>query len=506
MHQQVRHALAQSDYGEAEHWLRQLQAAKPNDASVLASLGQSLCWQGRRREGLGYLVKAARQLERQALKSRAPQLAVELSGQLVHWGEIQVAERLARMAVALSPDSPFALNNLAVCLSRVSRYAEALPVSRRVCKMLPDDPGCNILLAIIEFRSGLLDDARSRLNRVIEQNREPAQTARAWLEAGVIFDKLGRYEEAFEAFSHTAEINAALIPPSSAMSGQLFEALRRNSSGFNEKLLKRWPASAVAEDGLPAPAFLLGFLRSGTTLTEQVLGAHPRLLTTDECGIVHELTLELERISGKSGDHAAALETLDLAQLRHLRNFYWKRMGEEYGEEAMVKQLVDKNALNTMELGVISVVFPEAKILFALRDPRDVCLSCFMQAFSPSPATVNLLTWEGIARQYAAVMEHWLGLRSHIQPSYLEIRYEDTVGDFEPTYRRVYEFLGVEWHPEATRFHERAKGRYIATPSFSAVTQPLYGTAVARWKHYERHFVPILPKLEPFIEAFGYPQ
>ena len=170
----------------------------------------------------------------------------------------------------------------------------------------------------------------------------------------------------------------------------------------------------------------------------------------------------------------------------------------------MLKQVVDKNALNTIDLGVISVVFPEAKIVFALRDPRDICISCFMQAFSPAPATVNLLSWEGISRQYSAVMGYWLTLRDNIQPTFLELRYEATVANFEATYRQVFDFLGVAWHPEVVQFHKRTKGRYISTPSFSAVSDPIYTSAVARWKHYKKQFSPIIKELEPFIKAFGY--
>lgn len=170
----------------------------------------------------------------------------------------------------------------------------------------------------------------------------------------------------------------------------------------------------------------------------------------------------------------------------------------------MHKQVVDKNALHTIDLGVISVIFPEAKILFALRDPRDIGISCFMQAFTLAPATVNLLSWEDIARQYAAVMDFWLALRGMIQPTYLELRYEDTVAEFEATYRRVFAFLGVEWFPDVAQFHERAKGSYISTPSFAAVSQPIYNKAVARWKCYEQQMTPILPLLERFITAFGY--
>ena len=497
-------AIGQGNFSEAERCFRLLHSARPNDAYILASLGQTLCWSNRKQSGLGYLRQAARQLERQATKTADPRHLIELSAQLLHWGEAAVAERLARLAIKLSPSSAAALNNLALCLSRVNRHQEALPLAQRVCRQLPDHPGANILLAIIEAHCGDQEAALARLFKVTSADAEPDQTARAWLESGVILDKLQRYPAAFAAFEHAAAAHNSLADALDGMREHIFTVLNNNKQGYTPALLQRWSRTELCRDGLPAPAFLIGFLRSGTTLTEQVIGNHPQLAANDESGLVFELGQELEKLSGVSNNHALALEQLDILQIGALRQFFWRRVREEHGAEFMHKQLVDKNAMNTIELGLISVIFPEAKILFALRDPRDVCISCFMQAFSLAPATVNLLSWQGIARQYAAVMDYWLTIRGHIQPDVLELHYEDCVADFETTYRQVFEFLGVDWRPEALNFHKRAHGRFIATPSFAAVSQPIYSTAVARWKCYADYYQPVLPLLQPYINAFGY--
>ncbi|MGY6276104.1 sulfotransferase [Methylomonas sp. MgM2] len=504
LHRQAQQAVARSDFSVAEHYFRQLVAAKPNDAYFQASLGQALCWLKRRKEGLQHLLKAARLLERQAGKTRDPQFVLQLSGQLGHWGEMAAAERLARMAVALAPKSPPALNNLALCLHRLNRNKEALPISQQVCQLLPDHPGCNILLAILEAKLIDSQQAITRLDQVIANNLEPDQTARAWLEKAGILDKAGRYDDAFFAMSKAGEMHAALSPFNPQQRELIFDTLGHNQEGFQRPLLQRWPKDTLIDDGLPKPAFLMGFLRSGTTLSEQVLGSHPRLLATDESSVIHEMSQELEKMTGIFGDSAKALSILTVPQIKQLRQFYWRRMREEYGDEVMRKQLVDKNALHTIDLGLISVVFPEAKILFALRDPRDVCLSCLMQPFSPAPATANLTSLPNIARQYGVVMDFWLAVGKHMQPDYLELRYEDTVNDFEATFKRVFAFLEVDWHPNALKFHQRAQNRYISTPSFSAVSQPLYNSSVRRWMNYRGYFEPVLAQLQPFAEAFGY--
>jgi tetratricopeptide (TPR) repeat protein len=500
----ARQSVAAGRIGDAEFWFREVLAAKPNDAEALAGVGQALCWRRRRREGREYLGKAARQLVRQGLKNRDPGALLQLSGQLQHWGDMDAALELARLGVRLAPESAVAQNNLALCLSRINRAGEALPPARKACELLPGHPGCHILVALLDRAEGRLDEARERLERVAATSTDPEQTARAWLELGTVLDRQQDYDAAFEAFRRAAELHAGLPAARATDRNRVFDSLARHRAGFDRDLLHRWTAADFA-DGLPAPAFLFGFLRSGTTLAEQVLGAHPNIVASDENDFIFELVQELARLSGIPDDIPAALRKIGLDEARRLRKLYWRRIAEEYGNEALRKRFVDKLALNSIDAGFIAALFPEAKILFALRDPRDVALSCFQQAFGLSPATVNLLSFEGIARQYAAVMDFWLYVRDLIAPDFFELRYEDTVGDFEATFRRVFDLLGVDWRPEVLSFHERAKGRYISTPSFAAVSQPLYRTAVARWRRYERYFEPVLPILEPYISAFGYP-
>ena len=101
-------------------------------------------------------------------------------------------------------------------------------------------------------------------------------------------------------------------------------------------------------------------------------------------------------------------------------------------------------------------------------------------------------------------MGYWLAIRGLIQPTYLELRYEDTVTEFESTYRKVFEFLGLPWHVGVEQFHVRAKGKYISTPSFAQVSQPVYKKSVARWKHYESEFSTVIKDLQAYIKEFGY--
>jgi hypothetical protein len=127
-----------------------------------------------------------------------------------------------------------------------------------------------------------------------------------------------------------------------------------------------------------------------------------------------------------------------------------------------------------------------------------------MQAFVTSVATINLLTWEGIARQYAAVMGLWLSMRECIATSYLELRYEDAVTDFENQFRNLFTYLGLEWRPEVSQYHKKLAGKFMATPSYSAVAQPLYQSSLTRWQGYRLYFESIQSLIQPYIQAFGY--
>lgn len=496
-------AVTQRDMASTLHWFRQVLTIQPDNAQALAGLGQALCWHQQRREGLGYLQQAARQLEADAQKSRDIRFILELAEQLHHWGDLETALKLTELAIRLAPDDPAALNNRALYLTRVNRFEEAFPYASRVCAIRPDDPACNNMLAILEAHLNRLPEAKQRFQKIINANRNDQQTARALQELVGVLDKLGEYEQSFDACLRAKAMYRQLPEMRAFDTGHIFKAIARNKAGFDQALLQRW-LPAELTDNLPAPTFLMGFLRSGTTLTEQVLAAHPDVFNSDENDLIHGLIQELQILTGCRDDTPAGLRKLDLEGVRKLRGYYWRRVKEEYGEEALKKRFVDKVALNSIDIGLISSVFPEARIIFALRDPRDVCLSCFQQAFKPANVTVNLMTWEGVANQYAAVMDLWLYIKTMIQPRYLELRYEDTVNDFENNFRTVFALLDLQWSPEVSAFHENAKGRYIATPSFADVAQPIYTRALARWHHYEQFFTPILPTLAPYIEAFGY--
>ena len=203
------------------------------------------------------------------------------------------------------------------------------------------------------------------------------------------------------------------------------------------------------------------------------------------------------------GGYPHALDILasdDLIRLRqHFREFCRDNFDDLQG-----KQLIDKAPLHIVHLGLAKLLYPKAKILVALRDPRDACLSCFMQKFVPNFAMVNFLDLKTTGLTYEAVMGLWLHYRAGFDQTWLEYRYESLVENFDDTVTQILDFIGVGWHEEIIGYRQGAKQRVVRTPSYRDVTAPLNDRALARWRRYEQDLAPILPVLEPFVDDFGY--
>ena len=174
------------------------------------------------------------------------------------------------------------------------------------------------------------------------------------------------------------------------------------------------------------------------------------------------------------------------------------------GKPLEEKLLIDKNpALNVLIPAVVRI-FPEAKFLVALRDPRDVCLSCFMQLLPLNPVSSAYLTLEGTVTQYASVMGFWRAMLPRMRNPSIEVRYEELVTDLPSAARRVLDFLGVSWDATVLRYDEHARAKQVRSPSYADVAKPLFKSAIGRWRNYQKFLEPFQEKLAPFIKAYGY--
>ncbi|MDT9001960.1 sulfotransferase [Paucibacter sp. APW11] len=496
-------AFQAQQYEQAASAFEQALSADPDDIQARAGLGQSLCTLGRLHEGLALLNEAGGDLLDLAEDDGQIGYVLEIVQQLQQFGDFISSHQLCDAAVKLAPEDARGLQLLAVAAAQLNKKTEALDAAQRAVRLQPDNQMLQVLLASVEADGGQGELAAQRLQALLARGLAPREAFRAHKELARVLDKQGRFDQVFPHLHASTKASQSLPEYQRHPVNLLPMMIKSHRLGFDRELLQRWKGAAFAAEA-PAPVFLIGFFRSGTTLTQEVLDAHPRLHVADEADFVAAMHRELHRLQPGPASTADKLRRLDLDGIQHLRAFYWQRARDRLGPDLQTDGFVDKFTLNTVDLGLISCVFPDARIVFVMRDPRDVCLSCFMQLMAPSPATVHLLGWTSTAELYAQVMGWWMHVRELMAPSYIEFRYEDTIADFEATFRRVFDFLGLDWDPAVASFHERAAKKSIASPSRAQVAQPLYSSSVARWRHFGSEFKHIEALLTPFVKAFDY--
>ena len=264
---------------------------------------------------------------------------------------------------------------------------------------------------------------------------------------------------------------------------------------------RKWP-DLIAPTAADSPVFIVGFPRSGITLLEQMLDAHPKLQSMDENPFFNRLADKLRRHDVRILDNLDVLQQHDCDELRKL----YLIMVSERIKRRWDAQLVDKNPLNMLWMPMICRLFPRAKFILALRHPCDVLLSCYMQNFRASILGAACSSLERLARAYVQSMEYWIEDVEMFKPDLLVSRYEDLVADVHGHSRRIAEFLNLEDPAPLLTFdqHARDKG-YIGTPSYTQVIEPVNNRSLGRWKKFPKEFAAVLPILEPMLRQWGYP-
>jgi hypothetical protein len=257
----------------------------------------------------------------------------------------------------------------------------------------------------------------------------------------------------------------------------------------------------TAPPGERTHVFLVGFPRSGTTLLGQVLASHPDVQTMEERTCLMDSAAEF--FGSDSGlDRLAGLSE---AELEAWRARYWQRVAES-GMVPSRPVFVDKMPLNAVFLPLIARLFPHARILIALRDPRDVVLSCFRRRFAMNAGMYEFTRLDSTAAYYGAVMRLMKVYSEKLALQTFDARHEALVGDFAGEGQRLCAFLGLDYRHEMTGFSKRARTQNIDTPSSAQVARGLSEAGVAQWRRYARELEPVLPMLAPFVAQFGYPE
>jgi hypothetical protein len=235
------------------------------------------------------------------------------------------------------------------------------------------------------------------------------------------------------------------------------------------------------------------------------LDSHPDILSAEETTIFfHDAYLPLRRCFAEDAPLLSSLESASPDLLKQSREVYFACMDKFLQNPIGNRLLLDKNPSLTALIPAMVRVFPETKFLVALRDPRDVCLSCFMQPLPLNQVSAMFLELGTTVEEYASMMGLWRAMAPRLSNPHLEIRYEDMVADLESAARRVVDFLGLGWHERVLRFNEHARQKLVRSPTYADVAKPVFKGAVGRWRNYQKHLDPWLDRLAPFVKAFGY--
>ena len=488
----------QNRFDEALGEFQRARALAPRDVTLLNAIGLCLTRLYRLHEAVEAFDEAIRLSPTYVASYYRKGIALGITG------DFEGARRAHERAIALSPQNLEALANLASVHARMGNAKKTREYAARALKLDPNQPTATASLAIAENLDGEFAAAERRIRPLLlHQQMSGRGRASAYAILADALDGQGQTEEAFASYS--AE-NAEL----ENYHAQRFAGRTRIAdfaAGLAAQLgttsNQEWQSFPELEPFEEAPAghvFLLGFFRSGTTLLEQILECHPNVVTLEERDC---LAKPAERYL-TTNNGLTALANLSADTAAALRADYW-RLVRSHGLQFAGKVMIDKNPLNTLKLPLIAKLFPRAKVLFALRDPRDVVLSCFRRHFEVNAAMFELLSLESATRTYGAVMRLADEARAKLPLELYEHRYEDLVSDFEAAVKKVCTFIGISYEPRMRDFSDSARRQDIRSPSAQQVRRGLYQESAGQWRRYASQLEPVRPLLEPWIKRFGYP-
>lgn len=493
----LRHGEGRSE--EAVDLLKRARSLAPKDPNILNSLGICLKALGR--------TDAALDAYGAALKIDPGMAAAHFNrgAVLESLNEVTAARSAYERAAELDSNYVEPLASLAWLDAQAGDPISARANAERVLALSQSNILARMALASADLQEGNLAAATSRLGALVH-DPAVAQVNRS-IVLGLIGDLLdaeGRASDAFAAYSASNAEMKALYAGSYERPGEetALEHTSRLTEWFEAADPRPWSEAPPLRPRAADPAvhaFLVGFPRSGTTLLENVLAAHPEVVSLEE----KDSLASASAAYFGSNEGLQRLAQLSSGEAARQRDAYWSFV-RSFGIQPRGKVFIDKMPLASVALPVVSKLFPNARILFAVRDPRDVVLSCFRRRFGMNASMYQLLTLDGAAAYYDAVMglsEIYRGLLP--LPQHI-VRYESLVEEFEGTARAACEFLGLAWNANLLDFASRARTRGISTPSASQVARGLNREGQGVWRRYAGQMAPVLPILEPWVRRFGY--
>ncbi len=493
-------AWKQRDYQRSISILEQASRSLPDNPQLLLQLARC--------HGLCHNYAAAEKYFERIVKVTREKNETFMAAGLhfLNFGQFETAGHYFERALKQNGDSIEIFARLAEIRERQNRLDEAADLIERALSLNADFIPAQLIQARLHRLSGQLDKAEMLLRSLVNKpNPDSELRARAWYELGAVLDKLSRFDAAMTAF---LEAKACVIPTDAQKAARLAarNELGKTAGAISSAMLRRWQAAGEKFKPRHKLAILCGHPRSGTTLLEQVLDAHPGIVSAEETNIFYEEAfVPLGRGAAADAHFIPVLDSIAPSLLRQSRTNYFRCMERFLAQSIGNRWLIDKNPSLISLIPAIIRIFPETRFLVALRDPRDVCLSCFMQPLFPTQRiSATYPTLETTVTDYSLTMGLWQTLKPIMPNPFLEVRYEDLVENLEAVARRTLEFLEAPWDDRVLQFQKHAQNKIVRSPTYSDVRQPVTKRAVGRWRNYQKYLEPYLPTLEPLVKAFGY--
>lgn len=506
-----RHASAHNNIGTALMGKQDLQAGaaafqraldiNSDYADAKRNLANVYSYVGRQQEQADALEPAVTLYER-SLKLRPDHFQTVLRAGAVHLnlGNEERAFELLSQAVSQEPEDRAARRSLIDMLEKAGRLSEASMAITAARDRLGQDAAFDLTEAKILSRENDLPGALKVMEAADLSDASITVKTNIFMDMGQTLDRLDRGDEAMTAFAKGNSFAAERLAAGRYTKQQFTDQVRDMRRFVAEGDFSSWP-NDVLENDEPVPVFMIGFPRSGTTLLDNMLDAHPSCRVLEEKATIIAVHAAIIAAGEQYPDR---LRDMMPTEIEGYRRQYWETVRKFINLEDD-ELLVDKLPLNIIRVPLIKRILPNAKFILSVRHPCDCVLSCYMQSFAMNAAMANFLTLEDAANLYRDMMSLWQACETSLSLDVHQVRYEDLTNDFEKELRAVVAFLGLKWDDAILEYRQRIEEKgLVTTPSYHQIGEPIYDRATARWERYREYLEPQMPTLEPFLLNFGY--
>lgn len=471
---------------KAEFELRRMAEDFPADTKPLRELHALLKGQSRDEEALDPIIEAVR---------RDPadlELLLGLASHQLLLLDNAAAEEAYGEVVRCDPSNALGNLGLAVVLELTNRGAELASLISEAEGRGVGPEVLNFIRAFDHRRAKRFKDGLEALAKVPEE-LEPARRLQL---LGQLSEGAGRYNEAWETFAAMNRVQSEQPSLPVERAAAYRAHVREQANALSKDWQSRWTPHQ-SDDGRESPVFLVGFPRSGTTLLDTFLMGHPGIAVMEE-------EPALVAASACLPAEIADLPEATADQIEAARARYFEA-ARQLTPLAPGKLLIDKNPLSMNALPAIRRLFPDARIVLALRHPCDVVLSCFVTNFQLNDGMSNFLQLDTAAELYDLSFRNFTEAQQLLEQPVHRVMYEELVEDPEAVLRGLLDFVDLPWRNEMLDHEATAKTRgRIKTASYAQVVEPIYRRSIGRWEHYRNHLAPVRPILAPWAEEFGY--